>query len=107
MAIGPHTRGQRGIRTEYPVTSGTTAETTKTSDRVINLVASKPYQILNLRIVDGKVFYRPEILNSNLSNEYFDSIVSKPAETSVLKNITDTGESLINSLNFLKLKPNK
>jgi hypothetical protein len=83
------------------------AVNTGTKSTVINLVASKPYQILNLRIVDGKVFYRPEILNSNLSNEYFDSIVSKPAETSVLKNITNTSESLINSLNFLKLKPNK
>jgi hypothetical protein len=41
MAIGPHTRGQRGIRTEYPVTSGTTAETTKTSDREINLIPSE------------------------------------------------------------------
>ena len=41
MTIGPHGRGQRGIRTEYPVTSGLTAETTKTSDRIINLVPTE------------------------------------------------------------------
>jgi len=41
MTIGPHARGQRGIRTAYPVTDGLTAETTKTSDNIINLIPSE------------------------------------------------------------------
>jgi len=41
MTIGPHTRGQRAIRKSYPVTSGLTAETTKTEGRVINLVPTE------------------------------------------------------------------
>lgn len=38
MSIGPHKKGQRGILTRYPVTSGTTAETTKTEGRQVNLI---------------------------------------------------------------------
>jgi len=41
MSIGPHKRGQRGIRHSYPVTSGITAETTKTEGRQINLTPSE------------------------------------------------------------------
>lgn len=41
MTVGPHSRGQRGIRNTYPVTSGTTAETTKTEGRQINLTTSE------------------------------------------------------------------
>jgi hypothetical protein len=40
-ATGAHQRGQRGIRKDYPVTSGLTVDTTKTSDREINLVPSE------------------------------------------------------------------
>lgn len=40
-ATGAHGRGQRAIRHDYPVTSGLTAETTKTEGRQINLVPSE------------------------------------------------------------------
>jgi hypothetical protein len=38
MTVGPGGKGTRAIATRYPVTSGTTAETTKTEGRETNLV---------------------------------------------------------------------
>ena len=40
-ATGAHQRGQRAIRKDYPTTSGLTVDTTKTSDREINLVPTE------------------------------------------------------------------
>lgn len=40
MSIGPKGKGTRVVARRYPVTSGTTAETTKTEGRQINLVAT-------------------------------------------------------------------
>ena len=41
MAIGPHSKGQRGIANRYPPLSGLTAETTKQEGRISNLVPVK------------------------------------------------------------------
>ena len=69
--------------------------------------ANKPYQLINLRLIDGKLFNRSEVTDKSQSDQYYESIFKVESNKTILQEINIGKENLIQKFNFNFFEKNK
>lgn len=66
----------------------------------VSFSANKPYQVISLRVIDGKLFNRVEVVEKSQSDKYYESIFRVESNKTILQGISEGKENLIKKFNF-------